>query len=203
MRLNPAALIAPPSSLNWITILLALATLAVPGSLRSQTIDVRFVAIDMQGGAVVPRNSEPGVSFGARLGLADLFGRWLHAGPELGWWTAERTDADLEHRDLVAGLAVWKSLKLGRALRPYLGVSAALHSVDVTGPDGGDVALFDAALARSLDGHRFGVGGFAGLASRLTTTGAIWLLAEYRYTAVSRSSHHEIRAGLRLAGSGL
>lgn len=192
-------MIAPPSSPGWITLLLAL---TAPISLRSQTVDLRFVAIDMQGGAVVPRHSEAGVSFGARLGLADLFGGWLHTGPELGWWTAERADADLERRDLVAGLAIWKSLRLGRVLRPYLGVSAALHSVDVTGPGGGNVALADAALARSLDGHRIGAGGFAGLALRLTTTGAIWLLADYRYTAVSRSSHQEIRAGIRLAGSG-
>ncbi len=84
---------------------------------------------------------------------------------------------------------------------PFLGVSTALHSVDVTGPGGGSVAPADSTLAASLDGYRFGVGGFAGLALRLTQTGAIWLVAEYRYTAVARVSHHEIRGGVRLAGS--
>lgn len=180
--------------------LLALATLAAASPLRSQIVALRFVAIDMQGGMVIPSESEPGVSFGARLGLADLFGRWLQVGPELGWWAAERSDADLEHRDIVAGLAFWRGLGSGGTVRPFLGVSGALHSVDVTGPNGGDIAPGDSALAASLDGYGFGVGGFAGLALRLTQTGAIWLVTEYRYTAVARVSHHEIRGGVRLAG---
>ncbi len=195
-------MIAPLNSPTWIT-LFVIITLAAPGPLGAQTVDLRFVAIDVQGGAVIPRRSEPGVSFGARLGLADLFGRWLHVGPELGWWTAERRDADLEHRDLVAGLAFWKRLGLGSAVRPYLGISTALHSVEVTGRGGGDVAPGDLARARSLDGNRFGVGGFAGLELRLSTTGAIWMVAEYRYTVVRHTSHHEIRGGVRLAASAL
>lgn len=184
----------------WIG-LLALATLAAPSPLRSQVVALRFVAVDMHGGAVIPSDSKPGVSFGARLGMAELFGRWLQLGPELSWWAAQRSDADLEQRDIVAGLALWRGLASGGAVRPFLGVSTALHSVDVTGPDGGAVVAADSALAATLDGHRLGVGGFAGLALRLTETGAIWLVAEYRYTAVARVSHHEVRGGVRLAGS--
>ncbi len=197
---NTTARVALLNSPSCIILVLAVVTAACP--LRSQTVDPRFVGIDMLGGAVFPRKSEAGVSFGARLGLADLFGRWLHVGPELGWWTADRRDADLEHRDIAAGLALWKDLRLGNVVRPYLGVSTALHSIDVTGPGGGDVAPADAALAGSLDGLRFGAGGFLGLALRLTATGAIWLVAEYRYSAVSRTPHQEVRAGVRLAGSG-
>ncbi len=180
---------------------LAIGLLFVAESLSAQPVAFRVSAVDMFGGAVFPSQADPGVVFGARVGLFDLFDRSVQAGLELEWWTAERPDVELEVRDIVFGLAFLKQLSRTGLLRPYLGVSAALHSVD-TSRLGGDRFLGDVPLAAErISGYRAGAGVFGGLGLRLTRTGAIWLLFEYRYAAVSRVSHHEVRGGARLLAS--
>ncbi|MGD2216149.1 MAG: hypothetical protein PVJ64_05310 [Gemmatimonadales bacterium] len=180
---------------------LALGLLLTAEGLSAQPVAFRISAVDMFGGAVFPSQTDPGVVFGARVGLFDLFGRSVQAGLELGWWTAERPDAQLEVRDIVFGLAFLKQLAPNRLLRPYLGLGVALHSVD-TSRLGGDRFLGGEPLvAERISGYRAAAGAFAGLGLRLTRTGAIWLLFEYRYTAVSQVAHHELRGGARLLAS--
>ncbi len=180
---------------------LAVGLLFVVEGLSAQPVAFRVSAVDMFGGAVFPTQADPGVVFGARVGLLDLFDRSVQAGLELEWWTAERPDVELEVRDIVFGLAILKQLSVAGLLRPYLGLSAALHSVD-TSRLGGERFLEDEPLAAErISGYRAGAGACAGLGLRLTPTGAIWLLFEYRYAAVSQVSHHEVRAGARLLAS--
>jgi hypothetical protein len=177
----------------------AVLTLA-PAPLFAQLIDFRFVGIDMSGGAVWPSDSRVGVVFGARLGFADLLGRALHAGLEIDWWSADRKDADLEVRDALGGLAFWKELAGARTVRPYLGLGAAFHSLDLSRRDGTQLPDGGSPAAEP-EGVRVGLSGFAGLAIRLTQTGAIRLVVEYRYVAVSDVANHQLRVGARL-GSG-
>lgn len=177
---------------------LAIGLTFAAGDLSAQAAAFRVGAIDMFGGAVFVSESERGVGFGARVGLFDFFNRSVQAGIELEWWTAERRDVELEVRDIVFGLAFLSELSRTGTLRPYLGLSAALHSVD-TSRLGGERFLGDEPLAAErISGYRAGLSGFTGLGLRLTRTGAIWLALEYRYAAVSQVSHHELRGGARL-----
>ncbi|UCC73491.1 MAG: hypothetical protein JSV86_02720 [Gemmatimonadota bacterium] len=137
------------------------------------------------------------------MSLLDLFDRALQAGFELEWWTAERSDAELEVRDIVAGVAFLTELSRTGLLRPYLGFAAGLHSVDTSRVGGDRFLEGESAEAERISGCRAGASGFAGLAVRLTGTGSIWLILEYRYTAVSELPHHELRGGARLLASPL
>ena len=76
-------------------------------------------------------------------------------------------------------------------------MGTAVHAADVSRIDGsiGDPLSPE---AQELDGLRLGISGFGGLTLRLTHTGAIWSIVEYRYNAVPDIANHEIRAGLRL-----
>jgi hypothetical protein len=184
-----------------VTSCLAIGLLFAAAGLTAQPVAFRVSAVDMFGGGVFASQSDPGVVFGARVGLFDFFDRSVQAGLELEWWTAERPDVELEVRDIVFGFAFLKQLSRAGLLRPYLGLSAALHSVD-TSRLGGDRFLEDEPpVAERISGYRAGAGAFAGLGFRLTRTGAIWLLFEYRYAAVSEVSHHEVRGGARLQAS--
>lgn len=173
--------------------------ITAPDGLGAQTLGFRLGPLDMHGGAVLASQSEPGVAFGARVGLADMFRRALLAGVELDWWTAQREDLQLELRDVVAGIAVWRELARRGALRPFLGLGAAVHSVHASGEDG--AGILQSREAAELDGYRVGASGFAGLSFRLSRSGAIWVLLEYRYSAVRRVPHHELRGGVRLLPS--
>lgn len=176
------------------------AAAALPGRLAAQAVDIRFLGIDMYGGTVLPVDSRLGVAFGTRIGLGDLFGRGLRMGVEIDWWTAERRGAELDVRDIIGGVAFWREFDSAGWLRPFLGLSTAVHSIDTSPSDGGRVES-DPALAERLDGYRLGASGYAGLTFRLTQTGAIWLVVEYRYSAISQVSNHELRAGARLTAS--
>ncbi len=154
----------------------------------------------MYGGAVFPTGLDLGVAFGARVGLVDLFGRAFHAGLELDWWTADRQDSRISVRDAIASLSLWRGVGGSGVLRPFFGLSGSLHSLDAAGDDRALLSPGELAEARGLDGYRLGAAGFAGLTVRLSATGAIWLILEYRYAAVSRVSHHQLRAGARLLG---
>ena len=171
------------------------------GRLSAQLIDLRFVALDMYGGAAWPADSETGVAFGGRLGFADLFDHFAVMGLSLDWWAAGREIGDLEVRDIAGGLDFWLDLMHSRTLRPYVGIGAALHSIDTSRKDGSRFPDGGSPEAERLDGLKFGGSGYAGLTLRLTRTGAIWVIAEYRYNLVSNVSYQELRAGLRLAGS--
>ncbi len=173
-----------------------------PERLDAQLVNFRFVAIDMYGGAVWPSDSETGVAFGARLGFADLFSGSLRVGLELDWWTAGRVDSDLEVRDAAGGLDFWVDLTRSRTVRPYVGLGGALHSIDTSRKDGSRFQEGESLEAARLDGVKAGASAFAGLTVRLTQTGAIWLIAEYRFTVVSNLSYQEVRVGIRLQGSG-
>ena len=172
-----------------------------PVCLNAQAIDFRFVGIDMFGGAVWAAESDIGVSFGSRLGFADLLGQDLHLGFELDWWSAERTDSDLAVRDALGGLALWFDLARREVVRPFLGGGASLHWMDVSFSDGAQLPDGDLVEASGLEGVRLGASGFAGVAVRLSRTGAIWLVGEYRYTWISDVPFHEARLGFRLSGS--
>ena len=172
------------------------------GRLSAQVIDLRFVALDMYGGAAWPADSETGVAFGSRFSFADLFDRFAVMGLSLDWWAAGREIGDLEVRDISGGFDFWLDLLQSRTLRPYVGIGAALHSFDTSRKDGSPSPDGGLPEAERLDGLKFGGSGYAGLTLRLTQTGAIWVIAEYRYNLVSNVSYHELRAGLRLAGSG-
>lgn len=174
--------------------------LAVPRCLDAQLIDFRLVAIDMYGGAVWPADTESGIAFGSRLGFADMFGRFLRLGFELDWWTAELMGTDLEVRDAVGGLALWKDTPAA-AFRGYLGIAGSLHALDISRKDGSRIEDGESPAAAQLDGVRFGASAFAGAMVRITQTGAIWLVGEYRYTAVADLPYHEVRLGIRLSGS--
>ncbi len=165
--------------------------------LHAQFIAVRFVGIDMLGGAASVSDTGFGVAFGARFGFADLFGA-AQLGIEADWWTADHDVPPYEVRDIMGGIAIWKDFG-STAVRPYLGAGAGMHSVNTSPVDSIGGLLPPEALR--LQGVRVGASGFGGLALRLSATGAIWLLVEYRYTAVSDLPYHELRAGLRLAGS--
>jgi hypothetical protein len=179
----------------------AIGLLLAARGLTAQAVDFRVGAVDMFGGAVFAPESDPGVGFGARVGLLDLVNRSLQVTLEFEWWTADRQDVELEVRDIVFGLAFLKKLSETAPLRPYFGLSAALHSID-TSRLGGDRFLEDEPPeAQRISGYRAGASGFAGIGLRLTHTGAIWLLVEYRYTTVSELPHHEVRAGARLQAS--
>ncbi len=170
------------------------------GRLDAQVIDFRFVGIDMFGGAAWPAESDIGVSFGSRLGFADLLGRSLRLGFELDWWSANRTNADLAVRDALGGLALWFDIARGDVLRPFLGGGASLHWIDASPRDGIPPPDGDPVEAEKLEGARLGASGFAGMALRLSRTGTIWLVAEYRYTSISDVPYHEARLGFRLSG---
>ena len=179
--------------------------LAMPlpaGDASAQAVKLQLGAMDMYGGVVLAKDLNAGVAFGGRLGVFALFGQRLRSGLELDWWTAERSAGDLEVRDIVGGLAVWRPWRRDRVVRPYVGLSLALHSVDVSRPDGSRLRPGESPEADRIDGSKLGASGFAGATVQLTRTGAIHLLLEYRYTLVSNIPHHEVRGGARLLAGG-
>ena len=181
---------------------LAIATvgaLTLPSDGVAQLISIRVASVEMQGGAVFPSSAEVGSGFGARLAVADLFGRRLRTGLRFDWWTADRRDSDIEVRDIIVGLSFWRSLGSPATLaRPYLGVGTAVHSVDASLSGGRPFPGEPPPEAARIEGVRIGASAFAGLSVRLTDTGAIRMLAEYRFTTLSQLSHHEARIGARL-----
>lgn len=185
----------PRSQTRYTLALVAATLLARP--LEAQTLSFRFHSVDMFGGAVWPQDSEVGVNFGTRVDVAELFSGLAHAGLEIDWWTARRAGADIDVQDIIGGIAVWREFAPRSPVRLFLGLGGAIHSVNVTSLEGAplDRRLTEAAR---LDGYRLGASGFVGLTVRLTPTGAIWLVSEYRYTAVSKVQNHELRAGARL-----
>jgi opacity protein-like surface antigen len=183
-------------------LVIAVSGLAVSaGRSSAQAIDLRFVALDMYGGAAWPTDSETGVAFGGRLSFADLFDRFAAMGFSLDWWAAGRAIGDLEVRDISGGFDFWLDVLESRTLKPYLGVGVALHSFDTSRKDGSPIPDGQSPEAEMLDGVKFGGSGYAGLTLRITQTGAIWVIAEYRYNLVSNLSYHELRVGLRLTGA--
>ncbi len=181
----------------WLAIIVGPAWL--PGRLDAQVIDFRFVGIDMFGGAAWVADSDVGVSFGGRLGFADLVGRALRLGFELDWWSAGRRSTDATARDALGGLALWFELARGGVLRPFLGGGASLHWIDVT-PGDAILPPGSGVDADELEGARLGASAFGGAALRLSRTGTIWLVAEYRYTSITDVPYHEARLGFRLSG---
>ncbi|NIR38834.1 MAG: hypothetical protein GWO22_23575 [Actinobacteria bacterium] len=158
-----------------------------------------FGGATMYGGAVVPEASKVGVAFGARVAFARIIRPDLHLGMAVDWWTAERDARALDVRDIVSGLDLWKDFRLTDLLRPFVGVAVGLHSVDASREEVGDG---QDPRSEAISGFRVGAGGFAGTALRATSTGAIWLVLEYRYSLASRVSNHEIRGGLRILAPG-
>jgi opacity protein-like surface antigen len=167
--------------------------------LHAQVISFRFVAVDMFGGAVAPSGFNAGVAFGARLGFGELLHRAVRFGVEVDWWTARHETPPYELRDILGGIAVWKEFGSTGVVHPYLGAGAAMHSIDTSPVDSTTGSL--PPEARRLDGARIGASVFAGVGLRMSWTGTMWLLLEYRYTAISDVPYHELRAGLRLSGS--
>lgn len=172
----------------------------IAAPLAAQAIDFRFVGIDMYGGAAWVAESDVGVAFGGRLGFADLMGRRLRLGFELDWWSAGRKDSDAAVRDALGGLALWIDIGKGHVLRPFLGGAASLHWIDVSFDGGTGFPSGDSLVAQELEGVRLGASGFAGAALRLSRTGTIWLVGEYRYTSITDLPYHEARLGFRLSG---
>ena len=188
---------------RWVAAGVAVAGLC-PAPVTAQLIAPRVASIDVMGGSLLADGSETGVTFGARVAAAELFGAWVRTGVEFAWWTAERRHADIDVRDVVIGLSFWKTLGGPTSLaRPYVGIIAGVHSFTTSRSDGSPFVGPLPHEARRLEGIRLGAGGFAGVSLRLTRTGVIRLLTEYRFTAVSRIPHHEVRAGARLLLSAL
>lgn len=188
-----------PTSRAFCMVLVASLTLA-PEPLDAQVIDFRFLGIDMFGGAAWAAESDMGVAFGGRLGFADLVGRSLRLGFEVDWWSAEHRAPNLAVRDAMGGLALWIDIGRGHTLRPFLGGGASLHWIDASLEGGTGFPGDESLTAGELEGVRLGASGFAGAALRLSRTGAIWLVAEYRYTSITDLPYHEARLGFRLAG---
>ncbi|MGD8866758.1 MAG: hypothetical protein PVI01_03995 [Gemmatimonadales bacterium] len=188
LRTSRAFCLAAVAGLAW-----------APECLEAQAIDFRFLGIDMFGGAAWAAESDMGVAFGSRLGFADLIGRRLRLGFELDWWSAEHRAPDLAVRDAMGGLALWIDVGRGHALRPFLGGGASLHWIDVS-LEGTAFPDEESLAAEELEGVRLGASGFAGAALRLSRTGAIWLVVEYRYTSITDLPYHEARLGFRLGG---
>lgn len=170
-----------------------------PGTGTAQLVTLRVASVEMQGGAVLASDFDTGVTFGTRLAVFELFGRQARAGLDFTWWTADRDGQDIEVRDVAIGLSIWRSARSPASLlRPYVGATGAVHSLN-TSRDGGAPFFGERpAAARRLEGLRVGASLFAGVSLRLTATGAIRLLMEYRFTILSRPTHHELRAGARL-----
>jgi hypothetical protein len=170
---------------------------------RCQSARLRLLSVDMYGGPVVPERSKIGVSFGARVGFATLFTERLRLGVGLDWWTATRDHDPVQVRDVVARIDAWTEFGSVAWVRPYLGLSGGLHSVEASLSDGPPApGIEPPPIVERLDGLRFGGAGFTGAAFQLTETAAIWLLVEYRYSLVSRVSNHELRGGARFVPSG-
>ncbi len=179
-------------------LIIAGALAAAPTDSRGQGIRFRFHSIDMSGGAVLPENSDVGVVFGTRLDIASLASANNHAGLGLDFWVAGRAGGEVDVRDVVFSLDLSRELASSGFIRPYLGLGGALHVVDAALVDDAPVVETTSLEADELDGYRFGVGAFGGLALRATSTGAIWFTLEYRYSVVSDVSNHLLRGGFRL-----
>lgn len=171
--------------------------LAASSPVPAQSVAFRFVGADMYGGLVVPSGTDVGFAFGTRIALLEIPGRGLRAGLVVDWWAADHSDLRLEVRDIVSGIDFWKDFGGPTRLRPFAGVGAAVHSADASRLDRGSGAPLPPE-ADELDGLRLGVSAFGGATLRLTQTGAIWSIIEYRYNAVPDLPNHEIRVGLRL-----
>lgn len=188
-----------PRSLVRSIVIAAIAVAIATVEASAQLVSPRVASVDIAGGALFAADSEVGVSFGTRLAAAELFGRTLRAGVHFDWWTADRRRSEIEVRDVTIGLSFWKTI--GRAtasVRPYLGAGTAVHSVDTSLADGRPFPGETPPQAARLEGVRIGASAFGGFSFRLTRTGAIRLLLEYRFTALARASHHEARLGTRL-----
>jgi len=209
MKAAPVRIGAPATSrgpVQWGRLLYLFAVASpvwIAAPLDAQAIDFRFVGIDMFGGAAWVAKSDVGVAFGSRIGFADLMGRRLRLGFELDWWSAGRKDSDAAVRDALGGLALWIDIGKGHALRSFLGGAASLHWIDVSFDDGAVFPGGDSLLAEELEGVRLGASGFVGAALRLSQTGTIWLVGEYRYTSITDLPYHEARLGFRLSGRDL
>lgn len=189
----------PPSGRLALTIAASLAVLALAlEPLEAQTARFRFSGADMLGGAVFPDQSETGVAFGTRVSVLDLSGGAAHMGAELDWWTADSRGYALVIRNATFGIGLWHEPLAGRSWRPFLGLGAALHSIDVRRDGDAPANPEEMVESARLDGVRPGAAAFAGLAARLTETGAIWLVIEFRHTVVSRLPFSELRLGARL-----
>lgn len=189
----------PISGKTAMVTLVGLMALAfAQGSAVAQAARFRFIAADMLGGATFPDESEVGVAFGARVSLVDLFAGAVHLGGELDWWAAARRAAAFDVRDASFGVGFWHEPLAGDLWRPFVGLGAGLHSIDVRRDADASSSPEESAEAARLDGVRGGAAIFGGLATRLTGTGAIWLVFEYRYAVVSRLAFHELRLGVRL-----
>lgn len=183
---------------HWPAFVIGL-LLQLPAATASpaQSIAFRFIGADMYGGLVVPADTDVGFAFGTRIGLLEIPGRGLRAGLVIDWWAADHSRLGLEVRDIVSGVDFWKDFGGGGWFRPFVGIGTAVHAADVSRMDGSATAPLPAE-ARELDGLRPGLSAFGGVTLRLTHTGAIWSILEYRYNAIPDISNHEIRAGLRL-----
>ncbi len=168
-----------------------------PGTLTAQT-KILFIGADMYGGVVLPKDTDLGFAFGTRVGLLEVGGVKIRGGLVVDWWTAERPEIDADVRDIASGLDFWKDFHLTSWFRPFLGVGTALHSIDATRIDGTVSDELEPPQVEQLDGYRLGAAGFGGATLRLSSTGAIWTVLEYRYTAISDLPNHEVRLGLRL-----
>ena len=83
-------------------------------------------------------DTEVGFAFGTRIGLLELGGTRLRAGAIIDWWAAENTELDVEVRDIVSGIDLWKDFGTSGWFRPYLGIGLGIHSVDVSPASGQD-----------------------------------------------------------------
>lgn len=186
------------TSVFALTLALALAFMSAPVRLDAQAVKFRFLGVDMLGGAVWPGETGVGVAFGTRVGIADLFDRTIQLGLEMDWWTAELRGTSLDVRDIMGGLSLSRAFAPDSWLAPYLGLGISFHSFNSSFTGTLPPPIGAAETASRLDGLRAGGSGLGGLTLRLTKTGAIRLLLEYRYTLLSELSHHELRAGVRL-----
>ena len=181
----------------WIALVIGLLLrLPAASSASAQSIALRFIGADMYGGLVVPAETDVGFAFGTRIGLLEIPGRAIRAGLVIDWWAADHSGLGLEVRDIVSGVDFWKDFGNASWFRPFAGVGTAVHAADVSRMDGSVAPL--PSEAQELDGVRLGVSAFGGVTVRITHTGAIWSILEYRYNAVPDIANHEIRAGLRL-----
>jgi hypothetical protein len=184
---------------------------AVLGAIGApKTADAQFVGLSFRGahvyaGGVFPTASDRGASFGAVLWIGTLLDRRLPWGPAIHYSSADRTDAPVTVRDIALAIdAAYPLGSMGRIV-PYLGASASLHSADarvsdaVTDP--GELATAE-AVAADVDGYKLGGAGFGGLVWQLTETGAVGLLAEYRFTVAPDLTRQEARVGIRFSVGG-
>ena len=141
-------------------LVIAVSVVSVP--LNAQVIRFRFQGIDMYGSVVLPDNSDAGVAFGTRVNLAELFAGSLAMGLEIDWWTAGRSGVNLDVRNIIGGFSIWRELVAGQLVRPYLGLGAAVNSVDAVRADSPLLTSAEVCAFESVNGYKLGASGFAG-----------------------------------------